>query len=79
MEQIKELADDIYRDRVLRARATPPAEKFFGGPQLFERACRIMVCGIRHQFPNADDLEVDQILTQRLQLLRRLEGARDRR
>jgi hypothetical protein len=79
MESIKELADDIYRERVLRARQTSPDEKFFGGARLFDRACRVMVAGIRAQFPDADDEKVDEILTQRLDLVRRLEGCRVRR
>jgi hypothetical protein len=79
METIKELADEIYRERVARARETPPAEKFFLGAQLFERACRIMASGIRHQFPEADDVQVDEILGERLELLRSLEDRRDRR
>ncbi len=76
MEQIKELADDIYRDRVLRARATPAEEKLVVGPRIFERVCRIMADGIRHQFPEADAARVREILRQRLQIARKLEGAR---
>jgi hypothetical protein len=76
MEPIKELADDIYRERVLRARATPPEQKLVDGPQIFERVCRIMADGIRHQFPEADAARVDEILTERLQLARRLEARR---
>ena len=76
MESIRELADDIYRERVLRARATPPEQKLVDGPQIFERVCRIMADGIRHQFPDADAARVDEILAQRLQLARRLEERR---
>ena len=76
MESIRELADDIYRERVLRARATPLEQKLVDGPQIFERVCRIMADGIRHQFPEADSARVDEILTQRLQLARRLEERR---
>jgi hypothetical protein len=76
MESIKELADDIYRERVLRARAAPLEEKLVAGPQIFESVCRIMADGIRHQFPEADAARVGEILRQRLQIARRLEGAR---
>jgi hypothetical protein len=76
MNSIKELADDIYRERVIRARRTPPDEKFFDGPRLFEQACRIMAAGIRNQFPDADEAKVDEILGQRLELLQRLEARR---
>jgi hypothetical protein len=76
MEPTKELADAIYRENVLRARQMSPAEKLLAGPRLFARVCRIMVDGIRHQFPNADEQRVQEILAERLALLRRLEGAR---
>jgi len=73
MEPTPELIDEIYRQRVLRARATPPEEKLSAGPRLFEYACRITMEGIRHQFPDADDRRVQEILAERLALRRRLE------
>ena len=76
MQPTRELIYDIYRERVLRARGTAPEQKFFDGAQLFERACRIMAAGIRNQFPEADEEKVDEILVQRLELLRRLEERR---
>ena len=76
MEPSKELIDDIYRERVLRARRTPPEEKFLDGPRLFDLSCRIMLDGIRDQFPDADEQRVREILSQRLALLRRLEHRR---
>jgi hypothetical protein len=36
MEPTQELIDDIYRQKVLRARAMPPEEKLFAGIRLFE-------------------------------------------
>jgi hypothetical protein len=73
MESIKELADDIYRERVLRARATPIDQKFLAGADLFEYACRLTCDGIRHQNPGIDEAQVQQILRERLALRRRLE------
>jgi hypothetical protein len=73
MQPTQELVDDIYRERVLRARRTLPEVKFFDGPELFERACKIMAAGVRDQFPDADDLKVQEILRQRLEITRRLE------
>jgi hypothetical protein len=72
MEPTQELIDDIYRERVLRARRTPLDQKFLAGPQLFDRACRIMKDGIRSERPNATEIEVEAILRQRLALVRRL-------
>ncbi len=73
MKSIKELADAIYREKVLRARATPPDQKLLDGPRLFDFACRIAADGIRNQYPDADEQRVREILAQRIALLRRLE------
>jgi hypothetical protein len=73
MEPTKELIDDLFRERVLRARRTPPDQKLLDGPRLFDFACRIMADGIRGQYPDADEARVREILAQRLALLRRLE------
>ena len=76
MPPTQELIDELYRERVLRARATPPEEKLLDGARLFDLACRVMADGIRNQFPDADAERVQQLIRERLDLLRRLEGAR---
>jgi hypothetical protein len=73
MEPTQELIDDIYRERVLRARRMSPEEKILAGPQLFDYACRIARDGIRDQNPGATDEQVETILLQRLALRQRLE------
>jgi hypothetical protein len=73
MEPTKELIDDLYRERVLRARRMSPEEKFLAGPRLFDMACRIARDGIRDQNPGATNEQVEEILLQRLALRRRLE------
>jgi hypothetical protein len=73
MEPTKELIDALFRERVLRARRTPPEEKLLDGPRLFDIACRIMADGIRDEHPEADEQRVQVLLAQRLELLRRLE------
>jgi hypothetical protein len=75
-DYIKELGEAIYRDRVHRARLAPPGEKMRDGPQLFDFACRITMCGIRHQFPEASEQRVREILVERLELQKRLERIR---
>lgn len=74
MVPTQELIDDLFRERVLRARRTPPEEKLLQGPQLFDMCCGIMADGIRHQFPDADEQRVQEILFERIALLRRLEN-----
>jgi hypothetical protein len=72
MESIKELADEIYRERVLRARRTPIEQKILAGPELFDFACQIARAGIRHQNPGVDEDQVEVLLRERLALARRL-------
>jgi hypothetical protein len=74
MDPIKQLADEIYRDRVRRARQMSIADKILAGPELFDMACRISRDGIRAQHPEADDRRVEELLRQRLTMARRLEA-----
>ena len=76
MEPTQELIDALLRERVLRARWTPPEQKLLDGPRLFDMACRIMKDGIRDQYPDADETRVEEILRERLALARRLEERR---
>jgi Rv0078B-related antitoxin len=76
VDPIRQLANDIFWDKVRRARETPPVEKLLLGPRLFDFACGITRSGIRHQHPDADEAEVERILADRLALQRRLERRR---
>jgi len=69
----KELIDELFREQVRAARAMSPEEKFLAGARLFDRSCRIMADGIRHEFPEADENRMQEILAERLALIRRLE------
>lgn len=73
MKPTRQLGDQLYREEVLAARRMKPEEKLLAGPQLFDFACRIAMDGIRHQFPDADEQRVREILAQRVALGRRLE------
>ena len=72
--ETQRLIDELYREEVLEARAMAPIDKVRAGQQLFEAACRITLAGIRHQHPNATEDECREILRQRLDLQRKLEG-----
>ncbi len=72
MESIPQLIDAIYRERILRARRTPPEQKLMAGAELFDYACDITRSGIRNQHPKADDAQVEAILAQRIALSDRL-------
>jgi hypothetical protein len=73
MDPTTEQIDELYREEVLRARGMPLAEKFLAGPRLFDYACAVTAAGIRHQYPQANERQVLQILRQRLELARRLQ------
>lgn len=72
MVPTKEIIDEIYRDRVLRARATPLEEKLLAGARLFEDVCERMAAGLRDENPEADEETIQELLRRRLDLLRRL-------
>ena len=74
-QQIDLWIDASFRERVLRAREQPPAEKLMAGPELFDMVCRFMAAGIRNEEPHADEARVREVLLQRLALARRLEAA----
>jgi hypothetical protein len=73
MESIRELADEIYKERVLRSRRTPIEQKIAAGGELFEGVCERMADGLRHENPGADDATIQELLRSRLALVRRLE------
>jgi hypothetical protein len=73
MGPTKELIDDIYRERVLRARRTPIEQKISAGGELFEGVCERMADGLRNENPGADEATIQELLRRRLALLRRLE------
>jgi hypothetical protein len=73
MQPTKELIDELHCEEIERARKMSPEEKFFGGARLFDRSCRIMADGIRSQFPEADERRVQEILRERLAVVRRRE------
>ena len=60
-DSIREDAESISREPVLRARRTPPDQKMVDGIRLLERSIDLMRDGIRHQFPNADPPQVEVI------------------
>jgi hypothetical protein len=78
MQPTKELVDEIYLDKVRAARAMSPEEKLLAGPRLFERSCRIMLDGLRHRNPDADDTRLQMLFRERLARWLRLEGDDDR-
>ena len=73
MSPIAALTDVLYREEIARARGMAPEEKLLEGPRLFERACRLMLDGIRHQHPELDDAGQQALLLARLDRLHALD------
>lgn len=74
MEPTKELIDELYRERVEAARRMSPEDKLLAGARLFDLTSKIMADGVRGQFPDADEHRVQEILRQRLDLIRQREN-----
>ncbi|HUG19067.1 MAG TPA: hypothetical protein VMM56_08830 [Planctomycetaceae bacterium] len=68
------LSDELYLEKVRRARAMSGEAKLLAGLQLFEFDCEVMKAGIRHQYPDADEAEVLARLRDRFAIRRRLEA-----
>ncbi len=63
----------LYRDEIARARAMRPEDKLLEGPRLFDRACRVIADGIRHQHPDLDDAAVQRLVRDRVALAEALQ------
>ncbi len=73
MSILRALADAPYAEELARARATRPEDELLEGPRLFDRACRVMADGIRHEHPDLDAAGVQALLVKRLALLEALD------
>ena len=71
-ENIKALADAIYADKVRRARALSVGERIDTAIELFEGALGVMRDGIRTQFPEKNEADVEAMLRWRLRRLRQV-------
>lgn len=68
------LMDELYRERVLRARRASPESKILAGQRLFEAACEMTLLGIRHDFPEYTEEQCRKVLRDRLAMRRKHEG-----
>jgi hypothetical protein len=66
-------ADDLDWETIEAARRRAPAERVRDGLRLFDRACQVMMAGIRTERPDADPDEVLRVLRERLRIARDLE------
>jgi hypothetical protein len=76
MKPTNDLIDDIYLEKVLRARTLPMAEKILDGPRLYAYACEAVRAGVQSQNPEATPEELKLLVQKRFELIRQLENAR---
>lgn len=74
MNPTRQLIDELYLDKIRAARQMSPEQKFFAGPRMFARRRRVMLDGLRHENPNADERRLNELLQERLALIRRVRG-----
>ncbi len=70
--EIKALQDSIFLSKVAKARRTPISERLADGPLLFDQGCRIMRDGIRSQYPDYTEEQVDKEFRRRLAIAKKL-------
>jgi hypothetical protein len=73
MEPTQELVDELYLERVRRARVAPPEQKLLDCFRLAEFVQRITLDGIRNDHPGVDERRIQEFLARRFDILRQLE------
>ncbi len=71
--EFQPLMDDIFRDKVRRARLQSPESKLVGGMELFEEALVRMRGGIQAQFPHFTPEQVETELSRRINRVRQVQ------
>lgn len=71
MVPTQELFDQLYREKILVARRMTPEERVLGCFELTEFVRQVMTDGVRDQFPEADEEEVQAIVRKRVAIVKR--------
>ena len=66
MNPIKTLIQDIDSRKLERARQASMEEKMLDGPRLFRLSCEAMKAGLRLDFPEASETELQELLLERV-------------
>ncbi|EMI21790.1 hypothetical protein RMSM_01288 [Rhodopirellula maiorica SM1] len=65
---------DPIRSRVAQAAKMSPEQRVLAGLEQSELAIRVVEDGIRDQNPLADDVTIKRLLSERIELMRRLQN-----
>ena len=71
--EFQPLMDDIFREKILRARRQTPEERFATGLEMFDEGVAWMRDGIRMEHPELTPEEVDAKVAQRFARIRQIE------
>ena len=71
--EFQPLMDEIFRDKVLRARQQSPESKLVLGLELFETALVRMRGGVRAQFPHFSEERVEAEVYRRIARVRQVQ------
>ena len=71
--EFQPLMDDIFREKILRARRQTPEERFATGLEMFDEGVAWMRDGIRMEQPELTPEEVDAKVAQRFARIRQIE------
>lgn len=71
----EQLQEQIFADKVRRARETPIEEKILEGPRLFDLNAEIIKGAIRSQFPGYSEEQINCEYFRRLQIARSIDDA----
>ena len=72
-DQFQPLMDDIFREKVRRARLQSPERKLVAGLELFEESLVRIRGGVRAQFPDFSDDEIDAEVRRRIDRVRQVQ------
>lgn len=73
MNPTREEILEIDRAKIRQARAMSEEDKLRAGVRMFSRMRRLMISGIRADFPEADTAEVERIFRERLVITKRIQ------
>lgn len=74
MRIMEPILDPFWMENIERAKRQTMEEKLRDSGDLFDMACEVTLCGIRNENPGISDAAALDILRQRLQLAKQLEG-----
>lgn len=72
----KAFLDEIYRRKILHSRKLTPEQRITCALELSDSVARIIRDGVRNQFPNACEDEVQRLFIERVRRVKRLDEQR---